>query len=103
RTPWPLLPLAATACLLVVLPLVALVVRVPWSDLGAILARPLVADALRLSLVSATLATGASLVLGVPLAWVLARWRFPGASLARAVVLLPMVLPPVVGGAALLF
>jgi molybdate transport system permease protein len=62
-----------------------------------------VSDALRLSLVTATLATAVCLVLGVPLAWVLARLDFPGRSLLRALVTLPMVLPPVVGGAALLF
>jgi molybdate transport system permease protein len=57
---------------------------------------------LRLSLLTATLATAACLVLGVPLAWVLARADFPGRRLVRAVVTVPLVLPPVVGGVALL-
>jgi molybdate transport system permease protein len=61
-----------------------------------------VLTALRLSLECATAATIASLVLGVPLAWVLARVRLPGIGLARALVTLPLVLPPVVGGIALL-
>jgi len=61
-----------------------------------------VVDALRLSLVCATAATAISLALGVPLAWVLARSRLPGISLLRALVTLPLVLPPVVGGVALL-
>ncbi len=103
RPPWPLIPLAAIGGLLLVLPFAALLIRVPWSDLGSILRQPIVTDALRLSMVSATAATLVSLVLGVPLAWILARTALPGASIARAVVLLPMVLPPVVGGAALLF
>jgi molybdate transport system permease protein len=61
-----------------------------------------VLTSLRLSLVCATAATIASLVLGVPLAWVLARVRIPGIRLLRSVVLLPLILPPVVGGLALL-
>jgi molybdate transport system permease protein len=80
-----------------------LLIRVPWSDLGTIVSEPIVTDALRLSLISATLATVVSLGLGIPLAWVLARGHLPGAPVARAMVVLPMVLPPVVGGAALLF
>lgn len=101
--PWGLIPLAAFAVVIVLLPLVALLQRAPWSDLGDILGRPVVRDALRLSLITATVAMLLSLLLGVPLAWVLARVRFPGRGLLRALVLLPMVLPPVVGGAALLF
>jgi len=57
---------------------------------------------LRLSLESASLATLVSLVLGVPIAWVLARMEFRGRGLLRALVTLPLVLPPVVGGVALL-
>lgn len=86
-----------------VVPLLALLQRVPWSDLGTLVTEPVVADALRLSIVAAVAATALSLVVGVPLAWVLARGRFPGRSAVRALVTLPMVLPPVVGGAALLF
>jgi molybdate transport system permease protein len=86
-----------------VLPLVGLLLRVPWSDLADELTTPVVRDALALSLLTSLAATGVSLVLGVPLAWVLARVAFPGRSLVRAAVTLPMVLPPVVGGAALLF
>jgi molybdate transport system permease protein len=84
-------------------PFVALLQRAPWSDLGELVRAPVVADALRLSIISAFAATAVSLVVGIPLAWVLARTRFRGRSVARALVSLPMVLPPVVGGAALLF
>lgn len=102
RTPWPLLPLAFLAVAFIAVPLLALLQRTPWSDLGGLLREPVVVDALRLSLVSALAAAVISLLVGVPLAWVLARTDFPGRSVVRALVTLPMVLPPVVGGAALL-
>jgi molybdate transport system permease protein len=85
-----------------VLPLVGLLVRAPWSTLPSRLADPAIVAALRLSLITATLATGVSLVLGVPLAWVLARTDLPGRRFVRALVTVPLVLPPVVGGVALL-
>lgn len=84
-----------------VLPLVALLVRAPWSTLGSLLAEPAVRQALRLSVLSASLATLISLVVGVPLAWVLARTQIRGRGLLRALVTVPLVLPPVVGGVAL--
>ena len=84
------------------MPLLALLIRAPWRGLGALLADSQVLTALRLSLESATAATAASLVLGVPLAWVLARVRLPGMGVLRALVTVPLVLPPVVGGVALL-
>jgi molybdate transport system permease protein len=99
--PLPLLVPAVVAVVFLVLPLVGLVVRTPWSDLGSQLTSPGVGEALRLSLVSATLATAVSLVLGVPLAWVLARSRIRGRGVLRALVTVPLVLPPVVGGVAL--
>jgi molybdate transport system permease protein len=89
--------------LYVAVPFAALLQRTPWSDLGELVARPVVTDALRLSLETAFAATGLALVLGIPLAWLLARTDFRGRSVARALVTLPMVLPPVVGGASLLF
>jgi molybdate transport system permease protein len=92
---------AAIGTLVLVLPLLGLVVRAPWSELGSHLAEPQVGQALRLSLLSATLATAVSLVLGVPLAWVLARSRIRGRAVLRALVTVPLVLPPVVGGVAL--
>ena len=94
-------PAAAGAALLVI-PLVALVTRVPWTELHTLLAREEVGLALRVSLVSAGLAAVTSVVLGVPLAWVLVHSRLPGRRLLRTLVTLPLVLPPVVGGLALL-
>jgi len=93
---------AAIGLAFLVLPLVALLVRAPWRGLPQVLADSQVLTALRLSLECATAATVASLLMGVPLAWVLARTRFPGLGLVRALVTLPLVLPPVVGGLALL-
>ena len=98
-----LLMLPATVALaFLVLPIVALMVRAPWSTLPEQLTDPEVLDALRLSLVAGVSATALSLVLGVPLAWLLARTRFPGQRVVRALVTVPLVLPPVVGGVALL-
>ena len=99
--PLPLLVPALLAIAFLVLPLVGLVVRAPWSTIGPQLAQREVGQALRLSLFSATLATLVSMVLGVPLAWVLARSRVRGRSVLRALVTVPLVLPPVVGGVAL--
>jgi molybdate transport system permease protein len=95
--------LAATAALFFVLPLAGLLWRAPWGSLVADLGAPEVRTALRLSLVTSLAATAVSFALGVPLAWVLARVTFPGRRLLRALTTLPMVLPPVVGGVALLF
>lgn len=85
-----------------VLPLVGLLVRAPWRTLPSELTSEGVLDALRLSLITASIATVCCLVLGVPLAWLLARARFPGRHFVRAVLTVPLVLPPVVGGVALL-
>ncbi|MFI7490392.1 ABC transporter permease [Micromonospora echinaurantiaca] len=96
-----LLP-AALGLVFLTLPLVGLLARTPWADLPRRLAEPGVLTALRLSLQTATLATLLCLLLGVPLAWLLARVEFPGRRLVRALVTVPLVLPPVVGGVALL-
>jgi molybdate transport system permease protein len=85
-----------------VVPLAGLLERAPWSDLVRLLGESRVRQALRLSLVCSVSATALSIVLGVPLAWLLARGTVPGRPVVRALVLLPMVLPPVVGGVALL-
>ncbi|MFE2583391.1 ABC transporter permease [Streptomyces sp. NPDC059378] len=100
--PLPLLLPALLGLAFLLVPLVALIVRAPWSGMPEQLTSPEVWQALQLSLLCATAATAASLVVGVPLAWVLARTDFPGRGLVRALVTLPLVLPPVVGGVALL-
>jgi len=93
---------AGLALVFLTLPLVALLVRAPWRTLPGELASPVIRDALWLSLLCATLATAACLLLGVPLAWALARTSFRGLRVVRALVTVPLVLPPVVGGLALL-
>ncbi|MBT0994529.1 ABC transporter permease [Cellulomonas sp. DKR-3] len=94
---------AALAAGLLVLPVVALVVRADWSTLPADVTSPAARQALALSLGTSVTATVACLVLGVPLALVLARATGWAADLLRALVTLPLVLPPTVGGIALLF
>ncbi|MFE6974013.1 molybdate ABC transporter permease subunit [Streptomyces sp. NPDC057682] len=100
--PLPLLVPAVIGLAFLALPLVALLIRAPWRSMPTLLTSTEVWEALRLSLLCATGATAVSLVLGVPLAWLLARVEFPGRGLVRALVTLPLVLPPVVGGVALL-
>jgi molybdate transport system permease protein len=102
RVPLVLIVPALLGLVFLVLPLLGLLVRAPWSTLAGRLAEPQVLEALRLSLVTATLATLVCLLLGVPLAWMLARTAFPGRRVVRALVTVPLVLPPVVGGVALL-
>ncbi len=97
-----LLAPALLAAAFLLLPLLALVLSVHWGSFLDALRSPAALQALRLSLVCATLATLFCVVVGVPLAWVLARTRLPGRGLLRALVTVPLVLPPVVGGVALL-
>lgn len=84
-----------------VLPMVGLLIRAPWPDLLDRLAEPEVGQALRLSLITASLATVVSMVFGIPIAWILARSAIRGRTFLRALVTVPLVLPPVVGGVAL--
>ncbi len=102
RAPAPLLVPAVIAVAFLVLPLAGLIVRAPWGRLWTILSGSDATQALQLSLWTASVATVISVVIGVPLAWLLARGSFPGQRLVRALVTLPLVLPPVVGGVALL-
>jgi molybdate transport system permease protein len=100
--PVALLVPAALGLAFLALPLAGLLIRAPWTTMPRRLAEPGVLTALRLSLQTATIATVVCLVLGVPLAWLLARVEFPGRRVVRALVTVPLVLPPVVGGIALL-
>ena len=94
--------LAALGAAFFIVPLIGLVVRTPWGDAWTSLTSADTLDALRLSLIASLSSTGVALVLGVPLAWVYARVEFPGKNILRGLTTLPMVLPPVVGGIALL-
>jgi molybdate transport system permease protein len=102
RTPAVVAVLAVLGSAFIAVPLAALLIRAPWSQLGSELAASGAWIALRLSIEVSLIAAALSFVLGVPIAWVLARARLPGRSILRAVVILPLVLPPVVGGVALL-
>jgi molybdate transport system permease protein len=94
--------LAALGAAFFALPLVGLAWRAPLATFWAELTAPEILTALRLSLVCSLAATGLAVALGLPLAWVQARTAFPGQRLLRAVTTLPIVLPPVVAGVALL-
>jgi molybdate transport system permease protein len=94
---------AAFATALLAAPLVGLLQRAPWTSIVRRLSDPAVLDALRVSLVVSVSATAVATVIGLPLAWALARDALPGARLIRSAVLVPMVLPPVVAGTALLY
>lgn len=87
----------------VLIPLAALLARVSWGDLGTLVTSESSLAALSLSLRTAAASTVVCVLVGVPMAVVLARWRRPGLGLLRSLTLLPMVLPPVVGGLALLY
>ena len=100
--PLPALALAAIAIAFFALPLAGLMSRAPWSDAVSILRTRAVQQALRLSIICSLCATALSALFGLPLAWLLARRRFFGRSVVRALCTLSMVLPPVVGGVALL-
>jgi molybdate transport system permease protein len=102
RSPLRLVVPAVAAVALLVVPVVAVAVRAPWGALPQHLTGSGASTALRLSLETTLVTTAICLVLGVPLGWVLARVAFFGRSFVRALVLLPLVLPPVVGGVALL-
>lgn len=99
---WIFLP-AAVGTLLVVVPLVAVLLQIDWADFIPLITSESSRSAMVLSLKTAGASTVVCVLLGVPMALVLARARFPGQAVLRALVLLPLVLPPVVGGIALLY
>lgn len=99
---WVYLP-AGLGALLVILPLVAMISRVDWTRFVELITAPSSLAALKLSLQTSTVSTLLCLLFGVPMALVLARTRFPGQRVLRSLILLPLVLPPVVGGIALIY
>jgi molybdate transport system permease protein len=94
--------LAGVGLAFVALPIVGLAARAPWGDAGRILSGPQAGPALLLSLQVATLASAVALLLGFPVAWLLARASFRGIAVVRGLMVLPVVLPPVVAGVGLL-
>jgi len=103
RPPVLFVVLATVGVAFFVLPLAGLVYRAPWETALSDLTSSEAITALRLSFVVSIAATALALLLGIPLAWIYARVAFPGRDIARALTTLPMILPPVVGGVALLF
>lgn len=87
----------------ILLPLLAIVARVEWGDFFELIGTDASRDALWLSLRTSAASTLICVLLGTPMAMVLARTSFPGQGVLRSLVLLPLVLPPVVGGIALLY
>ncbi|MBW8750468.1 MAG: molybdate ABC transporter permease subunit [Propionibacteriales bacterium] len=102
RPPARLVVGGTVAAVFLVLPPIALVVSAPWDRWWSIVTTPEAREALWLSAWTSTIAAGLCLVLGLPLAWLLARVTFPGRRWLRALVTVPLVLPPVVAGVALL-
>jgi len=94
--------LAALAALFFVFPLIGLVTGAPWGHVGSVITSKSSLDAIQLSVIASLSSTVLALAFGFPLAWVLARGQFWGKALVRGLTTLPMVLPPVVGGIALL-
>lgn len=102
RAPRFLLVPGAVALAFLVLPLVALLLQAPWGSMTAIISTPEARDALVLSLQTSVAATVLAACFGVPLAWLLARQVLPWTGLIRALVIVPLLLPPVVSGVGLL-
>jgi molybdate transport system permease protein len=101
RQPAFLLVPVVLGLLFLVLPLIGLLVRAPWTQMRHELSGPDALAALKLSLETSALSTVVCIILGVPISFLLARSSFPGLRLIRSLVTLPLVLPPVVGGVAL--
>ncbi|HEX9988223.1 MAG TPA: ABC transporter permease [Chloroflexia bacterium] len=85
-----------------VLPIAALLLRVPLADLAEYAARPIVLEALKLSFFTTLVSLGLMVLLGTPVAYVLGRYRFPGKRIIETLVEIPLVMPPAVAGVALL-
>ncbi|WP_369345469.1 ABC transporter permease [Demequina aestuarii] len=98
-----MIPLAIVSSAVVALPLLATTLRLDWARLPTLLTSPPALEALSLSLRTAALSTVLCILLGVPLGYALATWRSRLRPAVRALVLAPLVLPPVVGGLALLY
>ncbi|MCC6169782.1 MAG: molybdate ABC transporter permease subunit, partial [Caldilineaceae bacterium] len=101
RTPV-LIVLSLPLILFLVVPVLALLLRVDIADLFAHLVQPQVAQAIALSMVTTALALLTTILFGTPFAYLLARRAFYGRHLLETLIDLPMVLPPAVAGIALL-
>ena len=102
QRPLGLLIPAIVALAFLIAPLIAIISDAPWSSLSAIFTSPTALEALRISLIASLSATAIAFVTGVPLAWLLAKEVLPWTRVWRALVIVPLLLPPVVAGVALL-
>jgi len=100
--PWFLVIPGVIALAFLVVPLLVLLWQAPWGSFASIVTSPTALEALRLSLFTSLLATALSCLVGIPLAWLLAREVLPATNVLRAFVIVPLLLPPVVSGVALL-
>lgn len=100
-SPW-VLAFASIAALFIAFPLIAVVIRAPWSQSWDIVSQKATRNALFVSLETSVIAALIASVIGIPLSWVLARSTSRGISALRTISIVPIVLPPVVGGIALL-
>lgn len=100
--PRPVAVVAAGGIVVLLVPLLALLLDAPWSTIGSLLLTTETLTAIRVSLIVSLSAVALSVAIGVPAAFVLARIDFPGKPLVRTIVTVPLVLPPVVTGVALL-
>lgn len=98
RVPLPMIALACLGAIFFVLPLLALALRAPWSDGWSLVTSRAALEPILLSFLVAAVAVVFAATVGLPLAWLLARGAFPGRRVLRALVTVPMVLPPVVAG-----
>jgi molybdate transport system permease protein len=103
KLPWQIILIASIAVAFFLSPFIGLVWRTPWSKFTDIVTRREIRDALWLSVQTSLITSIVCFVFGVPLAWLLARVDFRGRRFIRALMTLSMVLPPVIGGIALLF
>ena len=106
RTPrivprWLFVP-AGLGIIFLLLPIIGLISQISWSNFPALIFADTAIDALRLSIRTSATATAIVVAIGIPLSMILAWTDFPGKKLLRALLLLPLVLPPVVSGIALL-
>lgn len=102
KPPLAILLLAVVGVLFLLIPVVSLIFATAWAQFPSHIFQPQSLVALRLSLFTSITSTVIAFAIGVPLAWLLARVRFAGRRFVAALVALPLVLPPVVGGIALL-
>ena len=98
---WLFVP-AGFGIIFLLLPIIGLISQISWRNFPTLISADTAIDALRLSIRTSATATAIVVAIGIPLSMILAWTDFPGKQLLRALLLLPLALPPVVSGIALL-